>query len=416
MNSKISYLNDDIIYYNASITNNQNQNVTVQPVYAQYEENRTQPLLIKPDDYLFSVVRWTVPMGAVPLLIMEPLNFIPIAPFTTPNTNPDLINLSLCLTYWDGTNYIDFVSFINYQSQNNFYPPPSLPITLYNEYYFYVFSYQQLINMINDAFTRSFNNLKATYPAAPATIAPQFIYNSVTNLYTLYVQNSYQAPNINPADPTNPNLNVRYGSETAITIWLDQILYEKNFDTGFNVCYAGLNNLSKPDPVSGYQFNKNYRIIVENTGFNTNMGFTSMVSEFPVISNSSAFQNIVLQSNTLPLKFESINPIQVNTNTTPSSNNISKIVSDYTYDIFDSTNAISGRLGIVYTPSVYRFSNFISQVPLTHIDLYANWVDNIGQFHSINLPSHSTFSFKFMFVKKTYMNNLIASGMKLQIN
>ena len=407
MQSSITHKNDDIIFFNGSITNNQNQNITLYPVYAAYDEQRSQDILKKPDDYMFSLVRWSIPTTSIPLLIAPILNFVPIPPYATPNFDVNLINFAVCLSWWNGTNFVDYVTFIEYQHQGSV-PPPTLPITTSNDEYYYIYSYQQLINLVNDALSHSFNMLKADF-TIPSTLAPMFLYDPVTNLYTLQAQNSYQAPNINVSDPTNPDPSIRFGSRNAITIWFGPSLFDNMFSSGFNVDFAGLNNRSQPDPHSGYIFNKTYRLIVQDNGNNVVGGITNMTSEFPVISNSVSFQNIVILSKGLPIVSEGITPAQNVTNTGVS-NDIANIVSDYTYDFFSSGNAISGRQGIVYTPSVYRFSNLTSQTPLSRIDLYAQWQDGVGNYHNIDLRQNGTFSFKIMFVRKSFIGNLINSG------
>jgi len=53
----------DEIYYNATIRNTDPLDV----IRAQYNDNRVVPILNKPDDYMVAVVRFTVPVGALPL-------------------------------------------------------------------------------------------------------------------------------------------------------------------------------------------------------------------------------------------------------------------------------------------------------------------------------------------------------------
>lgn len=410
------YDNDDIIYYNGSIVNSQLQSQTQSFVLANFVDSRTQPILDKADDYYMSVVRWSIPMSTVPLMIMQPLNYLPIPPFPSmiPNTDPNLIGFAVGLNYFNGSEYVDFNSYIQYEHQNNF-DIPMLPITMQNESYYYIYSYQHLINMINEAYATCLANLISVYPAETGQLPPFFTYDPITNLYTLHCTDNYQAPAINPADPNNPNPNIRFGSRTAITIWMGLNMWDSVFIPGFNICFAGLKNFTIADPVTGFAYNKSIRLVVQNNTDLPNTGVTLIKSEFPVISNSVSFQNIVLTSQTLPIRNESINPtVFSNSQATSSSNNVIQIVSDYTYDTFASTQSITARLGIVYTPSVYRFTNLLSSSPLSTITIQAQYLDNVNILHPISLRSNSTFNFKLMFVKKSKMKDLANQGMKFE--
>jgi hypothetical protein len=409
---------DDVIYYNGSVVNNQLQSSMQSLVLASFQDLRSQKIIDKAEDYYMSVVRWSLPLSTVPLMIMQPLNFVPVPPFPSnlPNFDPNLIGFAVGLTIFDSSNnkYVDFNSYVEYVPQNNV-PVPSLPQTVSNESYWYIYSYQQLIDMINSAYAACLVNLIAKYPDASGYAPPHFSYDATTNLYTLHAEDQYQAPPVSPFgnDSVNPNPNIRFGSRTTITIWMGLNLWDSVFIPAFLIDFAGPTNLTAADPVTGWAYNKAVRFIIENTGSNSSGGITSMVSEFPVISNSVCFQNIVLTSNTLPIRSESINPNNFNGGPSTSSNNIINIVSDFTYDNYSAAESVTARLGIVYVPSVYRFINLTSSGVLRNVDIQAQFQDNVGLLHPIYLRSNSTFNFKLMFIKKKSIGNLINSGMKI---
>ncbi len=424
MKSQVTWKNDDFIYYNGSVTNDQNQNANQNFILAKFFDQRTQQILDKADDYLMSVVRWSIPTSTIPLAILEPLSFLPVPPFTSVNTDPNLLAYAVGLSWFDGTNYVDFCSFLKYIPQNaniNGRATTTMPQTLQNESYWYIYSYQHFLDMVNAAFLDCFTRLKLHFGAAPGTLPPKILYDPVTNLYTLYVEDAYQAQSLNggppgnpmPDERTNPNPNIRFGSRSAITVWLGLNLWDSNFIPGWNIDFAGINNLSSPDPDTGEVFSKAIRVIVENNTGLPNTGFTSLKTEFPVISNTLAFANLILTSDTLPVNYESINPTQAFQSS--ATNRSLQIVSDFTYDIYSSTQAISGRLGIIYTPSVYRFTNLVSADPLIRVSLQAQFVDNLNVVHPIYLRSNSSFNFKLMFVKKNKIKDLIAQGMKVDL-
>jgi len=420
MRTSIVKKNDDIIYYNGSVTNNQTSILNLQTVVAKFSDQRSQAILDKASDYYASVIRWSLPTTTIPIAIIRPINFLPsFPPASLPNTDPNFSNLSIILSWWNGTNYVDFVSYLKWIPQNGVFPAPTNgdPVTPYplipgsNEFYWYMFSYTQLVVMINNAFTDAFTRLKSMFGAAPGTVAPQLQYDATTNLYNLVCQTAFIAPAINPADPSNPDPNARYGSRTAITIWMNLLLSESNFFPGWNVCFAGQDNISRQDPNTFFIANKLDRIIIQDLGNNVTGGLVTMTTEFPVLSNTVEYSNIILVSNTLPFKGESINPSLQNVSAT---NTSLQIISDYTNDLFKLDNAFSLRIGVLYDPKVYRLIDLNGDNPLTTINVQALWVDNIGLQHNIFIKENSTFNFKMMFIKKTKLQDLINSGMKFE--
>ncbi len=402
--------NNSFVYYNGSFTSDQYNNPFPVATIAKFEDQRKVAILERPDDYVMSVIRWSLPTSGVPLTILRPISYVPIPPYTTPNTNINLLNFAVGLSWFDTGVYHDFNTYLVYVPQNND-PIPTLPQTSNNEGYWYIYSIQIFLNMINTAYADCFARLKAHYPGAPGTVAPRIVYDPVSQLYHFYVEDAYQAPAINPAAPTNPDPNIRFGSQTAITIWQSFNL-ALLFTPGFNEDFTSLNNTSQPDPDTGYTYIKTSRIIVENNTGLPNTGFTNVFTEFSVVSNLVSLQTIVLTSDSLPINYESINPANLSS-ISSASNNTLQIISDFTYDIFDPNTSFSGRLGVVYIPSVYRFTNLNSAQPLTRVNVTAQFIDSANVLHDIILRENSQFSFKIMFIKKEKLDSMIRGGEKI---
>ncbi len=406
--------NDDFIYYNGTVTNDQSPFFLESFLKADFYDQRTISILEKADDYVMSVVRWSLPTASLPLCIFHPIPFLPDIPFLTPNTNPNFTTYSVGLNWFNGTTYVDFVNYIMFIPQNpEDAPSPFISQTVDNEAYWYVYSYQQILNMINAAYLDCFTRLKVAYPGAPPTAAPRIVYNATTGNYSMIAQDAYQAPALNPGFESDPDPNIRFGSQTTITVWMGLNTWNDFFDPAWNIDFAGVNNISLPDPSSGYIYNKASRIIIQNNTGLPNTGTTTVTTEFPVVGNPISLRNVVLTSNTLPARFESINPSTINGSS--SSSNTLQIISDFSYDVFTPGQALSARTGIIYSPSIYRFTNLLSDSRLDNISVSAQYLDSNNVSHPVFLKSGTSFNFKIMFVKKNKLKDFISQGMKVEM-
>jgi hypothetical protein len=161
---KLISQNDDKKYYNISINYVDNPSGLT---LATFRETRVQPIVDKADDYYLSIIRFTIPMSSIPIFIMESVET------QVGVWNPNVTPFSVTLV--DQATNNAYQSFIIYDPDNLSLPVP----TSYDptNAYYYVYSYQHMLTMINNALLRSFNALKTAHPTNTAIEAPFFRYN-----------------------------------------------------------------------------------------------------------------------------------------------------------------------------------------------------------------------------------------------
>lgn len=404
---------DDHIYYNIEIRKDPNLNL---PVPARYIDRRADPILDIPEEYHLSIVRATIPGEYIPLFIY-------------PNIGAEgskvVDNTKFSVTLSTGGN--DYRQFIVYVSPNIFYPSTS-------ERYYYIYSFQGFINMINTALLGAFNALKAANPGNTVTQAPYMIYDNKTFLVSLIVQPQY----IN-----------------NVQIFFNDRLY--SLFESFNVIYGNFGSLAPNG--------KNVEFVVSQTKNNcfcqceflevgttngspnlTSVGlFTpalsgSIVSGSGIPPNTTAlFVNanlMTLSANatataTIQAKFEQCNLLEVRQDyqttylwtdvksivvvttlvpikeeftpavnqTTASTDDFLRILTDFEPPI---TLGSDIRSVYTYVPTAeYRRIDMKGKAPLNMFDVSIYWRDKDGVLHDIVIPAFGQgASIKFLFEKK----------------
>lgn len=194
----------DRIYYDIAINTNK---ISEKNAYAL--DTRADPIIDIPEQYTLSILRATIPSLYIPIFIFPYVWSSNIYNPTGPNTTVYSVTLS-----YAGN---DYRSYINYVSQTSNY-------SITNPEYYYIFSIQWFVDLINTAFLDAFTALKTANPLAPITQAPYIIYDNVNYLFTIIVQKQYVG-------------NVQMYMNTALF----------NFFETFNAKYNSLNSVNGKD-------------------------------------------------------------------------------------------------------------------------------------------------------------------------
>jgi hypothetical protein len=158
---------EDNVYYNVRIYND----TETASIPATFNENRTVPILENPSDYELAVERFKVPASIIPIFLWKPDNLW-------------FITLS-----YDGTDV---------QKQLQFIPNAEYPGSVNFGFTDAVWSYQHFVEIINNAFSSAFTDLKVLKPLAPQTEAPWMTYDAVTELFTIHTETSYDITTATP--------------------------------------------------------------------------------------------------------------------------------------------------------------------------------------------------------------------------
>jgi hypothetical protein len=405
---------DDHIYYNIEIKRDA---VNPRPIPATFIDRRADPIIEIPEEYHLSVLRASIPGEYIPLFIY-------------PNTGPEgsrvVDNTKFSVTLSLGAN--DYRTFVTFISANVTVPSTS-------EEYYYQYSFQGFINMINTAFQTAFNNLKAANPGNSATAAPYLIYNNTSYLVSLIIQPQYLN---NIRIYMNDRLysffesfNVIYGDfgiavpngkniefvleQTKNNCYCEcQFLDIGTTNTSTTITSAGLFTpalsgavISGAGIVPGttvLYVNVN-QMTLSNAATATNASIQAKFEQCNLLEIKQDYQttylwsnvkSIVLLSNLIPVKEEYTPTIS---NTVQSSDDFLRILTDFEPPL-SSGNEI--RSTYTYTPTAeYRRIDLKGTNPINMFDVSVYWKDSDGILHNIFVPAFGNgMSIKFLFEKK----------------
>lgn len=352
----------DNIYYNVIISNpmvvdptNPYGNNNVIP--AVYEENRTQAIITDPSKYEMTIVRFELPGANIPICILPrainilnplDLNFTPLQFIMTYLGDPFVANLV----------YVPGFAGLNPP------PPPPQPVPSQNPYY-WIFSYQHMINMMNTTMTTAFNALKTIYPALPQTEAPYFIYNPETQLISMIVQKNY------------------VGSGILIGMNSDML----RFLRGFYYDFGFITQPGNPS-ISYVSFN-----ISDTKNNSYDATHYEIKQEFVTLQYWNSFKNIVFITGTIPIQAEYIPELNGQ-----GSNNFRPILTDFEPILSEAGDA---RSTLQYYPQgPYRMVSLLSNTPLTKFDVRVFWQDQENNLYPIVLSPGMSLSIKFLFSRR----------------
>ncbi len=364
------------IYYNASLTNpyftSATSGITSQPIPISFSTNFNQPLLKKSDDYSMSIIKFNLPGQLIPIFIFpDPSKPLIFPPF------------KVSINYNDNF----FTTTVIYISST--FLSPSDPT------YYYVYSYQLFIEMINYAIQTSYRSMVIANPGFAGNYAPYLIYDPSTELISICYETSIWA-----------TINETGGSAA---LYFNTALYNffQSFSTNF--FYSGL-SLSPAINDSWYVFN------VYSNGGNSisslsppgylyysarppNIAGVQMFQEYPCLYAWNQAIGVVITSSLLPIKYEYY---PANQSTSIGAPNFRPVISDYN---LTTSNGPDIRTRIVYNPTAeYRWVDLISTNPLSQLDFQIYWVDTFLNFTPVYLSPGQNFTMKFLFQSK-YKDN-----------
>lgn len=340
----------DIIYHNLSLTNNQSQ-----PILASITDQRQSPILGNPSEWEMSIVRFQVSGDLIPL-------FHPIIPNPA---FPLVTNMSITLSF-GGVFFQEFINITNEMADNG------------------VFFYGPYLDQLNTAANAAFVILKAAFPAAPQTAPPIFVLNPVTQLISMYVQDSYIQ-----TSPTSIGIGLNQYLQAILDFPYSQF---NGYSTPFGYDYViDVDNaaiLTPPPPRSGYPFA--ISIIAGNV--------LQVSQEFPTLHLWDNVKSIIFITSLIPIVKEALpNSVSLSQNNNIS-NNTQSVLTDFDFvkDISEPRPSI-----IQYTPpGEYRMISMNQANAYSVSDVQAQYSDYNGDTFPIYLNSGTNMSLKIMYRRK----------------
>ena len=361
------------------------------PEDAEYIVTKTEPILDKCGDFYCSVIRFTIPLEEIPILI---------CPIVPNQADPNLTPLIIGIEYGSTRYPLNII----YTPKNTLLAPTqNQPLQVITPYYF-IYSYELLISMINTALAAAFTNsgLQAIFPNY---LAPYFFLDPTTNLLSLVTPALFGAL-VSPAA-----FIPRIFMNAPLASYLD----------AFNTLIFGYDQIQGNDiyfVLNPTKPENDYYPSGVAIPTPTNPGTTGpaqpfyfkYTQDFSVLEYWTSLRKIVLTSNMIPVRNEylaatdntSIQNLQGdNFNTNTAGINVSyPILTDFVPTI-DQSAGISRSIAYYVPTGQYRLIDLQADTPLQKIDVKIYWQDRDGNFYPIPISVFQQASIKLAFFRKT---------------
>jgi hypothetical protein len=390
-------------YYNIQITNDNTSNPSFrQPIV--FNEARTVPLLVNPSEHFMSVQRFSLDTSTLPVFVVRP---------KLGGTILDALGMPTIYSVFyvdDNVPFADTIQ-IYWSPQDKTLKPPSGPITEkdYNNPYFYCYSIEYFLEMIN----ASIYYEVTTAGAQP----PRLYYDSTNNLITLAAFYDWQTYFSGKSVAFDATAN-------AQALYFNTNLY--NLMPSLNAIYVGgqtkdINNVSYADgrdylmlfytgsdvPYYTWPLTPIYNIYVNNISGDT---WITNTQGYPTIALWSPIKSIIFKTSLL----NNVPDLQgkpevygyIPTTDTPKQNaDILNILIEHSVELIK---------GDEYKPYVYyeptgefRLSDLYSLMPINQVDISVFWKDVFGNLNPLTLAIGGSASIKILFRKKSFSSELI---------
>jgi len=371
MNRQRTHDNNDKIYYNIEIANPVSNNKDFE--VATYVENRVQSILDVPEDYYLTIASFEIPGSSIPILI---------CPIQLNQANPNLSIYSVCLNY----NNVDYFQNIIFQTSSPFLPifPPNTPRWSNNDPYYWIYSYQWFMNLVNDALFNAYTALNIANPGVFPSSA-QLLFNAQTSLFSLIVPFDFAA--------------------LGVGLYMNNELYQ--LFNSFPALNFGANQINGKDKQiifstdANYIYNPPFATNIISTTVGLNQVFPTILyylvpEEFVSLQYWNSFKNIVFTTGTIPIKNEYVpGPDQ----TQSGQANFLPILTSFTPTL---SSAGDSRSQLQYYPQgPYRLINLTGTTPLNKFDVSIYWQDIESNLYPILILPNQFALIKFLFIKKS---------------
>lgn len=308
-----------------------------------YYQQLSQPIIERASDFYMAIDRFKIPMTNVPIFIFNPAT--------------------------------DFYTFeIEYNGIKSgktalVYKAPALLSTL-SAYYYYVYSYDFMISMMNTALSTAFTTLSGLVTLPTGSIAPHFEIDSTTHIISLVAQVDFYDETLT----------------TPIRIFCNTNMHK--FVMGIPASYD-------PSDTNGRNVLFSIFDVKNNIIAGTPSDFYKMSTEFgsQTLINWNVAQGFVITSDTLPVNPEYL-PImggQTILNTRP-------IVSNF--DFIYTSDMTKGFTAQYILQSPYKTLDLVGTQPVTTIDLTVYWYDNLNNLYPVYLRLDEAMSIRLNFIPR----------------
>lgn len=433
-------INDPVnMYYDLDLVNTDFSENGQVPARLTFTEVRASPILMNPQDYFFSIVRFQLDTaGSMPL-------FIPQIDLKQQVGDPNFPNKTvyeITINYWDKTTGtlakvskpVIYKPHFTVQVNNNIQSPPTTtPLTLeaITNNYYWVGSYAWWIQMLNETIAEIWTDLSTLIPAGELGALPDFQtanppflrWDDTTNIatlvapYSLFNQTGDWNPYVPlPAPPATPDPAGEF-SPAIFNIFFNTPLHTlfSSFEYVFNnFVNPGKTNYmlriynkngtnwvptQAPPPPAPFQ-NWNALLTKQLYGTGATMcPISSLIFE-------TSLMPIVPQMIGLPKIFSSATSLGTQAITGGQNNNLSNEITDIVEPLNRGDEYFPN---VLYLPQAeYRLIDLQGNGPVSSIQISVKWKDIYGIYHDFFLQNGCGASMKILFRQKAF-NNISSS-------
>lgn len=352
----MSYSATDI-YYNVRQSSTEGQVIPVQ-----YNDNRPSALVNNPSEYRMSVIQFSVSTDTLPALFVQH----PTQAGPTPHETSYKFTLTSNAT---GNSFSEPILWTNQD------PTIVQQTGSMDDPYWYCYNISYFVKQANDAISLAMYNLIQDDPLFLNILPPFFSFDPATCVCSLYT-------------PKEFNLTIGLGK-----FYANELAY---------ILFQGLPAFNNPtsetltwnyDP---FLFPDQTYLVLAGTDFIRQEQTPGAMSSWCPV------KRVAFTTTSIPIIPEGAPP-QTNPNSGVQGSGLNNefVLTDITPLINRGDELLSGSL--YYNPSAeYRWTDCISQSPLSNIDFSVFWVDGYGGFHRFYLSHGGSVQAKILFRKKTF--------------
>ena len=366
------------VYYDLSIRNfesNQNQ-------ILRFTETRNTPLVTKSNDYLLSIVRFQIDTFNLPVFFCD---------IQKNQADPNLTPYSIVINYEDklGNNVTTTPTYVVWQSQHVDAQVPLAPSarsTGYQDFssdYYYAYTFNHFITLINQCFKEAFDKLVAVIPPVQYMDVPFLAWDESSNKASLYVRQINFDPSISIDQAPKFKIYFNQQLQTLFNSF-PYLKYDSNPATQrYEIVCNSFNGLN----------------IVQLA--NNTFDFIKVTQEFSTVAQWSLISSLIFCSNILPVTSNQLSsPIVLDNGTVVQfTENTSSTYQNIITDMAADENFYKPNL--LYVPDgEYRFVDLVGQQDIRNIEVTVYWRDKLGYLRNFYLPAGGAASMKLMFKRK----------------
>jgi len=411
--SSSQYHKGDIVYYNVTMSS---EDSVPNSENAEYEDNRSVPLIENPSDYYLSVIRYSINSASLPLFICPVIE--PIGDPNNPNYTPFNITIQVTDTGFLNSQNIQYIPTDN---ANIPLAPNSTRKQDLSSTYYYVYFINDFLRMINITIEKVLSVIKLFDPAFIGVDPIYFTYNEKYEKIELYVPNQtvggdnvwlteYDNNGVPVFFPNSSARKLRFITNSNLYQYLESFRVYVSRTPGLKSSFIFLlddlknkNNYAAPPkvapslPVTQTPLMFSEAIGTINTYYTQNPPYFKYMQEYKMIPSTwQSVSTINILTASIPIDPQYIPAFTIeNGNITGS--NFRPILSDFIPDL----HVVGGQRQIYqYEPKVYNYIELKSTTPIYKIDLKLFWGDYSNRLFPMKIPSGRSNTIKLMFIKR----------------